>query len=184
MPFKFSRMEIPEVVLVEYQKFGDNRGAFSEHYKASEFRANGIAENFLQDNYSESKRGVLRGLHYQLEPMEQGKLVSVLSGRVFDVAVDIRKGSKTFGKWVGAELSAENRRMLYVPAGFAHGFLALEDNSTVLYKVTKEYSKQHERGIIWNDSAIGIKWPQLTPILSDKDAVLPKLADAEINFKA
>jgi len=182
MPFIFKRLEIPDVVLIEPKIFGDDRGFFMETYKYSEFRKNGIEYGFVQDNHSKSRKGVLRGLHYQLRPMEQGKLVRCIRGRIWDVAVDIRKGSPWYKKWVAVELSEENKLMLWIPPGFAHGFVALEDNTEVVYKVTKEYAPELDRGIIWNDPDIGIEWPIENPILSEKDSKLPRLRDAENNF--
>lgn len=182
MAFEFKRLEIPDVILITSKAFSDERGFFMESYKESEFKANGINFEFKQDNHSKSSKKVLRGLHYQLEPYAQGKLVRVITGKIFDVAVDIRRGSPTFGKWVSAELSEDNKKMLWIPPGFAHGFLALEDNTNVLYKSTNEYSKESERGILWNDPEIGIKWPLDNPLLSDKDKKHPVLKDADINF--
>ncbi len=182
MPFIFKRLEIPDVILIEPKIFEDSRGFFMETYKYSEFKENGIEYEFVQDNHSKSKKGVLRGLHYQLRPMEQGKLVRCIRGRIWDVAVDIRKGSPWYKKWVAVELSEENKLMLWVPPGFAHGFIALEDNTEVIYKVTKEYAPELDRGIIWNDPDIDIKWPIENPILSEKDSKLPRLKDAENNF--
>lgn len=182
MAFEFKRLEIPDVILITSKAFSDERGFFMESYKESEFKANGINFEFKQDNHSKSSKKVLRGLHYQLEPYAQGKLVRVITGKIFDVAVDIRRGSPTFGKWVSAELSEDNKKMLWIPPGFAHGFLALEDNTNVLYKSTNEYSKESERGILWNDLEIGIKWPLDNPLLSDKDKKHPVLKDADINF--
>lgn len=180
--FFFKRLEIFDVILIEPKVFRDNRGFFMETYKYSEFKKNGIPYEFVQDNHSKSKKGVLRGLHYQLKPMEQGKLIRCIKGRIWDVAVDIRKGSPWYGKWVAVELSEENKLMLWIPPGFAHGFVALEDDTEVVYKVTKEYSPELERGIIWNDPYIGIKWPIENPILSEKDKNLPLLKDVENNF--
>ncbi len=182
MAFEFKRLEIPDVILITSKAFSDERGFFMESYKESEFKANGINFEFKQDNHSKSSKKVLRGLHYQLEPYAQGKLVRVITGKIFDVAVDIRRGSPTFGKWVSAELSEDNKKMLWIPPGFAHGFLALEDNTNVLYKSTNEYNKESERGILWNDPEIGIKWPFDNPLLSDKDKKHPVLKDADINF--
>lgn len=182
MPFRFQRLEIPEVVLIEPRVFWDERGFFMETYKLSDFAAFGINEKFVQDNHSRSIRGVLRGLHYQNPPKAQGKLVRVLAGEIFDVAVDIRKGSPTYGKWVGIKLSAENKRMLYIPPGFAHGFCVLSDVAEVLYKTTAEYDPSCEAGIIWNDPDIGIDWPIKTPIISPKDASWPNLANAVNGF--
>ncbi len=182
MPFKFTRLEIDAVVLIEPQLFGDERGFFLEFYKRSDFLQAGIAEHFVQDNHSRSAKGVLRGLHYQKAPHAQGKLVRCLQGAIFDVAVDIRVGSPTYGKWVGKELTGENRHLLYVPIGFAHGFLTLSDAAEVLYKCTDEYSPAHDRGIIWNDPDIGISWQTAAPVLSSKDMSLPRLRDADNEF--
>ncbi len=181
MPFEFQKLEIPDVILIKPKIFGDDRGFFMETYKKSDFEKIGIKKEFVQDNHSKSVKGVLRGLHYQLNPKPQGKLVRVVKGSILDVAVDIRKNSPTFGKWVSAVLSEENRHMLWVPEGFAHGFLTLED-AEVLYKTTNEYSPELDRGILWNDEQIGIDWGIENPILSDKDKKLPSLKDAEINF--
>lgn len=181
VPFK--KLNIPDIILITPKFFTDPRGFFIESYRESNFRDNGITFTFKQDNQSKSAKNVLRGLHYQLEPHAQGKLVGVITGKIFDVAVDIRKGSPTFGKWVSAELSEENKKMLWIPPGFAHGFLSLEDNTNVLYKTTSEYDKDSEAGIIWNDPEIGIKWPVNNPLLSDKDLKHPPLRDAKSNFK-
>ena len=183
MPFEFTRMEIPDVILAQARRFGDDRGFFVETYKRSEFSDNGIPESFVQDNYSHSVRGVLRGLHYQKNPSAQGKLVMALRGAIFDVAVDIRKGSPTYGKWVGTELSADGLNLLYIPPGFAHGFCVLTKEADFTYKVTDEYAPECERGILWNDPEIGIRWPVQDPILSPRDAQLPPLGDADNNFR-
>lgn len=175
MPPKFERLAMPEVILIKPQAFYDERGFFMETYKYSDFDAFGIKERFVQDNYSCSVKGVLRGLHYQRHPEAQGKLVQVVSGEIFDVVVDIRKDSPTYGKWVGLTLSAENKQMLYVPPDFAHGFCVLSKKAEVVYKCSKEYSPENERGIIWNDLTLNIKWPIESPILSIKDAALPTL---------
>jgi dTDP-4-dehydrorhamnose 3,5-epimerase len=182
MPFHFERLKIPAVILVHAKNLGDERGYFRENYKFSEFAANGIAAVFVQDNYSHSTRGVVRGLHYQKLPHAQGKLVSVSSGRIWDVAVDIRKGSPTYAHWVGYELSAENGCLLYIPPGFAHGFCVLSDYADVLYKITAEYVSELDRGIAWNDPNLQIEWHTANPILSPKDARLPWLQDADNNF--
>ncbi len=182
MPFQFRRLDIPGVILVEPQRFRDERGFFMETYKRSEFEANGIPETFVQDNYAHSVRDVLRGLHYQKHPQAQGKLLQAVRGEVFDVAVDMRRGSPTYGQWVGVILSAENGRMLYVPAGFAHGYCILSAEADLTYKTTAEYAPDLERGILWSDPAIGIEWPVADPILSPKDQQLPPLADADNNF--
>ncbi len=183
MPFDFLPMAIPDLFLIETKTFGDERGVFLEIYRHSEFARSGIPEHFVQDNYSRSVRGVLRGLHYQLDPKAQGKLVRCVQGRIFDVAVDIRKGSPSYGRWVGQELSGENGLMLFVPAGFAHGFLTLSGSAEVLYKCTEEYSPSHDRGIIWNDPDINVPWAVTDPLLSDKDRLHPLLRDAENNFR-
>ncbi|MCX7794578.1 MAG: dTDP-4-dehydrorhamnose 3,5-epimerase [Thermodesulfovibrionales bacterium] len=177
MPFSFYRLEIPDLVLIEPVVFGDERGFFLEFYKRSEFLKAGIKEDFVQDNHSCSLKGVLRGLHFQKEPEAQGKLLRCIRGEIFDVAVDIRKGSPTFGKWVSVILSEDNRRMLYIPAGFAHGFQVISERAEVIYKTTKEYSPEHEAGIIWNDPELNIDWPIKEPILSKRDKGWPFLRD-------
>lgn len=182
MPFVFKRLEIPEVILVQAKAWPDNRGFFAECYKLSDFAAAGIPVRFVQDNHSRSAQGVLRGLHYQLDPQAQGKLVSAVRGSIWDVAVDIRRGSPTFGRWVAEELSDENGCQLYVPPGFAHGFCVLSNVADVTYKVTAEYAPGLERGIVWDDPHIGIQWPIPEPILSLKDAQLPSLLDADNSF--
>ncbi len=182
MPFEFNRLALPDVILVIPKIFGDPRGFFLEFYKHSDFVKGGIPEHFVQDNHSKSARGVLRGLHYQKNPHAQGKLVRCLTGRIFDVAVDIRKGSPRFGAWVGAELTGENSHMLYVPPGFAHGFVVLSESVEVVYKCTTEYAPSADRGIIWNDPEIGIRWPITDPVLSEKDCAQPPLSKADNNF--
>lgn len=171
------------VKLVEPDVFGDHRGFFMESYNLKKFREKGLNYNFVQDNQSLSKEpGVLRGLHYQLSPKAQTKLVRVLTGAIFDVAVDIRKDSPTYGQWVGVILSEYNKRQLLIPKGFAHGFCTLVPDTQVAYKVDEYYSPQHDRGIRWDDPSIGIDWPISNPILSDKDTIHPFLKDAENNF--
>lgn len=172
---------LPGVLLIEPRVFGDERGFFMETWNQESFANAGLDITFVQDNHSRSSRGVLRGLHYQLK-QTQGKLVRVAAGAVFDVAVDLRRSSPTFGNWVGYELSAANKRMLWVPAGFGHGFLTLEDGTDFLYKCTNFYAPQHERAVAWDDPEIGIGWPLkgMTPQLSAKDAVAPQLNDAEV----
>lgn len=182
MPFTFRRLGLPEVILVEPKVFRDERGFFLEAYKYSEFSAFGIKAPFVQDNHSRSCKGVLRGLHYQNPPKAQGKLVRVIVGEIFDVAVDIRKGSPTYGRWVGVRLSAEGKEMVYIPPGFAHGFCVLSDIAEVIYKVTEEYAPECEAGIIWNDPQIGIRWPVEDPVLSPRDARWPPLREAENGF--
>lgn len=171
---------IADVKIVEPAVFGDDRGFFMETWNARGFAEAGLAVTFVQDNHSRSARGVLRGLHYQVR-QPQGKLVRVVRGAVYDVAVDIRRGSATFGQWVGVELSEANKRMLWVPPGFAHGFLSLEDGTEFLYKCTDYYAREHERSLLWSDPAIGVEWPLVgeTPLLSAKDAAAAPLADAE-----
>ena len=172
---------LPEVLLLEPRVFGDARGFFLESYNARTFRElSGLDVEFVQDNHSRSARGVLRGLHYQLR-QAQGKLVRVVRGSVFDVAVDLRRSSPRFGKWVGVELSEDNHRQLWVPPGFGHGFLVLSETADFLYKTTDYYAPEHERCIAWNDPDIGIDWPlQSPPVLSAKDAQGSRLADAEV----
>ncbi len=182
MPFEFKKLKIPEVILVEAKAFPDERGFFMESFKESAFSTNGISTKFVQDNFSHSVKGVLRGLHYQKDPKAQAKLVTALRGEVFDVAVDIRKDSPTYGKWVGEILSEQNHRLLLVPEGLAHGFLVLSDEADVLYKVNQEYSPEHERGIIWNDPDVNIQWPMENPMVKEIDAKLPLLKNADNNF--
>jgi dTDP-4-dehydrorhamnose 3,5-epimerase len=183
MPFTFKKLDIPEIILIEPEVFLDGRGFFMETYKYSDFVHIGIKEHFVQDNFSQSARGVLRGLHFQKNPNAQGKLVQCLKGRIFDVAVDIRKGSPTFGRWVSMELSGENKRILYIPPPFAHGFVVLSETADVVYKCTKEYAPEDDRGIIWNDPDIKILWPFKYPVISEKDARLPLLRDADSDFE-
>ena len=182
MPFTFERMEIPDLILIKPIIYPDSRGYFFEAYKKSEFFKNGIEIEFIQDNFSHSVHGVLRGLHYQKNPRSQAKLVRVLNGEIFDVAVDIRKGSPTYGKWVGKRLSGENKQMLFIPPGFAHGFCVLSAEADVLYKTSDEYAPEYDSGIKWNDPEIGIEWQVLNPIVSEKDANLPLLMNADNNF--
>lgn len=176
MPFKFKRMQIPDVILIEPFSFSDDRGYFLEMYKSTSFMEHGIEHRFVQDNLSFSKKGTVRGLHFQKHPYEQGKLVSAISGSIFDVAVDLRKNSEHFGHFVCVNLSSENHLTLWVPPGFGHAFMALED-SYVMYKTTNEYNQQYDSGIFWNDPDIGIEWPNLSVIISDKDRKLMKFAD-------
>jgi dTDP-4-dehydrorhamnose 3,5-epimerase len=177
MPFNFSRLAIPDVILIKPRIFSDERGQFLETYKQSEFEGFGISGPFAQGNHSISGRGVLRGLHYQAKPKAQAKLVRVVVGEIFDVAVDIRKNSPTYGQWVAANLSAVNRAILYIPVGFAHGFCVLSESAEVLYMASEEYSPSHERGIIWNDPKLSIDWPIDAPILSAKDKAWPTLRE-------
>lgn len=176
---------IPGLIVITPDVFADERGFFFESFQEERYRATlGLKsdEHFIQDNLSSSKRGVLRGLHYQAPPMAQGKLVSVLSGRVLDVAVDIRFGSPTYGQHVMVELSGENHRQFWIPAGFAHGFVALEDDTLFAYKCTNVYSKEHDRGVLWNDPALGIEWDVESPIVSEKDQKHPLLKDIAQEF--
>lgn len=180
---KVTRLAIPDVLLIEPKVFGDERGFFYESFNAHAFRAEtGLDVEFVQDNHSRSSKGVLRGLHYQLPPQAQGKLVRAVRGAVFDVAVDIRASSPTFRHWVGAELTEENNHQLWVPPGFAHGFLVLSDTADVLYKTTNYYAATHERCIAWNDPTLSVRWPQSdgTPQLSGKDQHGLPLVQAEV----
>lgn len=179
---KFTPTTLPDVILVEPQVFADDRGFFMETWHARKFVEGGIPAAFVQDNHSGSKRGVLRGLHYQIQ-QPQGKLVRVVAGRIFDVAVDVRRSSPTFGRWAGVELSADNHLQLWIPEGFAHGFLVLSDFAEVVYKATNLYAPQHDRTLLWNDPVVGIRWPQqegLPPLLSPKDAAGKSLPEAEV----
>lgn len=182
MPFSFKSLDIRDVVLIEAKSFSDKRGYFMELFQSSSFENFNIKTKFVQDNFSHSKKGILRGLHFQKIPKAQAKLVMALKGEIFDVAVDIRKNSPTYGKWVGETLSEHNHKMLYVPEGFAHGFCVLSDEADVLYKVNQEYSVDDERGIIWNDPDIGIFWPIRDPVLSEQDLKLPALVNTDNNF--
>ncbi|EAX48968.1 dTDP-4-dehydrorhamnose 3,5-epimerase [Thermosinus carboxydivorans Nor1] len=173
---KVIETKLSGVLLIEPDVYGDNRGYFLETWNAARYREYGLPEKFVQDNLSFSRRGVLRGLHFQ-NPNPQGKLVYVIQGEVFDVAVDIRPGSPTFGQWVGVTLSSDNKRQLYIPEGFAHGFCVLSDTALFAYKCTDFYNPQAEGGIIWNDFDIGIAWPVSEPIISDKDKANPRLRD-------
>ncbi|BDQ31814.1 dTDP-4-dehydrorhamnose 3,5-epimerase [Nitrosopumilus zosterae] len=181
MGFTFKRLSIPEVILVEPKLYSDSRGFFYESFKESDFFSNEITK-FVQDNVSHSINGVIRGLHYQINPKPQAKLVSVFNGKIFDVAVDIRKKSPTYGRWVAEILSDENHRSLYVPEGFAHGFCVMSKEADVFYKVSNEHSPENERGIIWNDPTLNIPWSVKKPIISDKDSKLPLLEETENNF--
>lgn len=182
MPFEFERQKIKDVILIKPKVFGDSRGFFLESYKKSDFVANGIKDEFNQDNHSKSAKGVLRGLHYQAKPYMQAKIIICIKGKIYDVAVDIRPDSDTFGQYVKVELSEENMQMLYIPEGFAHGFVVLSDVAEILYKASGEYAPQADRGILWNDKDINVDWGiDFEPILSDKDKVQPKLC--EINKK-
>jgi dTDP-4-dehydrorhamnose 3,5-epimerase len=176
----FTPLSLSGLMLIEPPVYADERGFFLETYKASRFAAHGIPEVFTQDNHSCSCRGVLRGLHYQVPPLAQGKLVRVVEGRIWDVAVDIRRGSPTFGRHQGVELSGEHAAMLWIPPGFAHGFVVLSEKAHFLYKCTAEYDRASERGIRWDDPELAIPWPLRNVQVSPKDAALPRFADAEI----
>ena len=181
MPFEFIKQEIEDVILVKPKVFGDNRGFFMESYKKSEFFENGIKVDFNQDNHSKSCARVLRGLHYQKPPYAQAKLVRCSKGRIYDVAVDIRPNSLTFGKYVKVELSEENKNMLFIPEGFAHGFVVLSDEAELLYKASGEYNPKADSGIKWDDKDINIDWEiDFEPILSDKDLKQPLLKDINL----
>ena len=174
---KVTPLNIPDVLLIEPQVFGDERGFFYESFNQNKFEeAIGRKINFVQDNHSKSVKGVLRGLHYQLMPKAQGKIVRVIQGEVFDVAVDLRQSSPTFGKWVGEILSSDNKKQMWIPEGFAHGFLTLSDTAEFLYKTTDFYSPEHEQSILWEDKTIGIDWPTKDVSLSSKD-------NAALSFK-
>lgn len=177
----FVKTALPDVIIIEPKVFGDERGFFLESYQKTKFAEHGILADFVQDNHSRSIGNVLRGLHYQIQ-QPQGKLVRVIAGEIFDVAVDIRRGSPTFGKWVGDYLSSDNKRMIWVPPGFAHGFYVTSPEAEVIYKATDYYAPQWERTIAWNDPAIGIDWPtgEVSPILSQKDVAGKLLAEAEV----
>lgn len=177
MKFTFTKTAIPDVVLIEHERAGDARGFFQEVFRDKDFREAGIPGPFLQENMSRSGRGVLRGLHFQKTPKALGKLIRCLRGEIFDVAVDCRPGSKTYGKWVGETLSEENCRMLWVPTGFAHGFVVLSASADVSYKQTGYWAPEAEGGLLWNDPDVGVAWPVKDPVLADKDRALPRLRD-------
>lgn len=180
MPFEFEKLAIEGLVLIKPRVFGDDRGFFLESYKKSDFIVNGINVEFVQDNHSKSTKGVLRGLHYQTYPCQQAKLVRCTKGKIYDIAVDIRKDSSTFGKWLKVELSEENKNMFFIPEGFAHGFVVVSDEAELLYKTNHEYSLEHDRGLLWCDEEIGIDWGIDNPILSEKDKIQPKLSEINI----
>ncbi len=182
MPFTYKNLELPGVVLIEPKKFADPRGFFAEIYKGSDFRQAGVSKPIAQINYSKSEKNVLRGLHYQKDPMAQGKMMQVIDGKIFDVAVDLRKGSPTYGRWIGEELSSDNLKILYIPEGFAHGFCVLSDNAMITYYCTNTYAPEHERGIIWNDPDLNITWPVKAPLISERDSKFSTLKEADNNF--
>jgi dTDP-4-dehydrorhamnose 3,5-epimerase len=177
MPFRFTALELPGVVLVEPRVFTDERGFFMETYKHRDYLAAGLPEGFAQENHSRSARGSLRGLHYQRPPAAQGKLVRAIAGEIYDVAVDLRPQSPTFGRWTGVTLSADNCRMLYVPSWCAHGFCVVSEWAEVVYKTTAEYTPALEGGLMWNDPEVAITWPVIDPILSERDRRWPSLAE-------
>jgi len=183
MPFDFEALSIPDALLVRPRVATDERGSLMEVYRLSDFLTAGVMEDFVQDNQSRSLQGVLRGLHYQRPPKTQGRLVRVLSGEIMDVFVDLRRGSPVFGKWVSVTLSAENRSMVYVPRGCAHGIYVLSDEAVVAYKSTEEYTPELEAGIIWNDPDLAIDWPDKHPILSRNDRNWPLLKNADTGFE-
>ena len=182
MTFTFKKLSISDVILVEPKSFSDDRGFFLESFKTSEFTENGINTKFVQDNISHSVKDVLRGLHFQKNPKAQAKLVTAVKGDIFDVAVDIRKNSSTYGKWVSEILSSDIHNLLYIPEGFAHGFCVISDEADVLYKVSNEYSQEHERSIIWNDPKLNIEWPIKKPVISNKDNKLSLLENLDNDF--
>lgn len=182
MSFSFQPMAIPAVILVRPTRRGDARGFFSETFRASAFAAAGIVGPFVQDNLARSAPGVLRGLHFQRDPEPQGKLIQVVRGAVFDVAVDLRASSPTYLRWVGHRLDAESGDVLWIPPGFAHGYAVLEDGADLAYKVTTEYRQELDGGIRWDDPAIGVAWPLAEPVLSERDRALPCIADTGAPF--
>jgi len=182
MTFDFQPLEIPDVVLVRPTRYTDERGFFQESYRESAFAEAGIGPRFVQDNLAQSTRNVLRGLHYQLPPVAQGKLVGAMTGRIFDVAVDLRVGAATYGRWVGKILDSHSGELLWIPPGFAHGYVVLSDVADVHYKVTAEYRPELDRGVLWNDPEIGVEWPVSDPIVSAKDLVQPTLSACDNPF--
>lgn len=182
MSFTFKKLAVPDILVVEPAVFKDDRGFFAELYKLPEFEKNGIAKSWLQVNCSKSGKNVLRGLHYQKEPMAQAKLIRVTNGKIFDVIVDIRKGSPFYGKSVTIELSSDDLKLVYIPEGFAHGFCSLSAVAEVTYYTSNVYSPQHEKGICWNDPKLKINWPTKNPVVSPKDAQLPSFDLADNNF--
>ncbi|MCK4882616.1 MAG: dTDP-4-dehydrorhamnose 3,5-epimerase [Candidatus Omnitrophica bacterium] len=182
MAFQFESLNVPDLIFIKPDIYADQRGFFAEIYKYPTFKENGITKPFVQVNHSKSSKNVLRGLHYQKAPMAQAKLVSIIEGEMFDVAVDIRQGSPTFGKWAAVKLDAQKKEMLYIPEGFAHGFCVLSETAQVIYYCTEDYSLEHQRALIWNDPGLGIDWPVADPILSEKDAAAPGIDQADNNF--
>lgn len=184
MGFTFLQLAIPDVIVIRTRRHRDLRGSFSEIYRRTAFAAAGIDVTFVQDNLTSSTRGALRGLHYQLPPAAQGKLIRVVQGRVFDVAVDLRRGGPTYGQWVGRELDGASDEMLWVPAGFAHGYCVLSDTADLLYKVTADYAPDLARGLRWDDPSVAVDWPVTEPILSEADRFQPSLAECENPFES
>jgi dTDP-4-dehydrorhamnose 3,5-epimerase len=182
MKFDFEPLAIPEVILVRPTRYADERGFFQESYREGVFAAAGIGPRFVQDNLARSTRGVLRGLHYQVPPAAQGKLVGVMSGSIFDVAVDLRADAPSFGRWVGTTLDADSGELLWIPPGFAHGYVVLSDVADVHYKVTAEYRPELDRGLAWNDPTLGIAWPVSDPVVSGKDMEQPTLSACDNPF--
>lgn len=181
MPFEFEKQNIKDVILIKPKVFGDNRGFFLESYKKSDFEANGISVEFNQDNHSKSSKHVLRGLHYQANPYSQAKLVRCVRGRIYDIAVDLRKESETYKKYVKVKLSEENKCMLFIPQGFAHGFVVLSDEAEIIYKASGEYNPEADRGVFWKDKDLNINWEiDFEPILSLKDQNLPCLSEVNL----
>ncbi len=178
MPLSFETTDLPGVLVIVPKVFADDRGFLMETFKRSEFEAAGLRLPFVQENHSRSTLGTLRGLHYQREPKAQGKLVRVIAGEIFDVAVDIRRGSPTFGRWIGVSLSAANRKLIYIPPGFAHGFCVTSADADVIYKTTAEYAPEYEDGIRWDDPELAIAWPTAAPTLSPRDQRWPSLAES------
>ena len=176
--FDFIKQDIEDVILIKPKVYGDNRGFFAETYKKSEFVENGIVEEFVQDNHSKSSAHVLRGLHYQAKPHGQAKLVRCVTGKIYDIAVDLRINSETFAKYVKVELSEENKQIIYIPNGFAHGFVVLSDEAELIYKTSSEYVPSSDRGILWNDEALNVDWGiNFEPILSEKDKIQPRFIE-------
>ena len=182
MSFRFARAALPDVIVIEPRIFPDDRGFFMETYKRSDFASHGIAETFAQCNQSKSSKGVLRGLHYQKRPKAQSKLVWAVSGEIHDVVVDLRRDGPTYRKWIAVNLSADNKKILYVPVGFAHGFCVTSEEADIAYMTTQEYAPELEAGVIWNDSELAIDWPIAEPQVSDRDKGWPCLRDADNNF--
>jgi len=182
MSFIFKQLKIPDVISITPHLFNDERGYFFENFNYFAFKQDKIDLNFIQENFSKSKKNVIRGLHFQKNPKTQAKLVTAVSGEIFDVAVDLRKNSPTFGKWVSEILSEINHKSLYIPEGFAHGFCVLSESATVMYKINQEYSPDHEQGIIWNDPDIDISWPISESIISEKDQNLPLFRNQTYDF--